>query len=990
MLLAGHLFAVDLDRVFALKFTLEQFLADRILDEVFEGPAERTGAEIGIGALLDEELLGFFGEFELETSFAEPLADLFQLDVDHLLEVVDREVVEHDDVVETVEELRSEDLLDPFVDPHLHAVVAGVGVGRLEAEGRFVLDRLGTGIGRHDEDRVAEIDVPAEGIGEPPLFHHLQEHVEDVGMGLFDLVEQHHGVGTPPDLLRELAPLLEADVTRRSADQAAHVVLLHVFAHVDLDERIGVAKHEFGQGLRQERLAHARRPGKHERPDRPLRILEAGAAAADGLRDALDRRVLSDHSLVKLVFHAHQAGLIFGAHPRERDAGHLRDDLRHHLLVDDAISLAALVAPVAGHGLLLLLELVGLITEGRSLLEVLVGDSLFLLLVEAINFLVDFLEIRRLGHRLEPHAGACLVDHVDRLVGEAATGDVAAGELHGRLEGGIGDAHTMVALVAVAETLQDLHRLGLARRLHHDDLEAAIESRILLDIFAIFIERGGPDALDLAAGQRRLEHVGGVDRAFGTAGPHERVQLVDEEDGVFGAADLVHDRLDPLLELATVFRAGDHHRQIEHDDPPVGQQFRHVPVDHPLGKALHDRRFADAGLAEEHGIVFGAAAEDLDRPLDFFFTADHGVELALPGQFGEVAAEAVEGGRLAFAALRCRLAAAPAGAGRLAAPHAGSLASFFHAMAEQVEHLLADVFELEAEVHQHLRGHPLLLAEQAEEDVLGADIIMVEVAGLLHRVFDHLLGPRGLRQLAHRHHVGAALHELLDFHADLPQVDVEVFEHVGSHTAALLDEAEEHVLGADVLVVKPLGFLIGQLHHLASPVCKTLVHDEISWCVRAGHAIPAGFPSLDLSCANRTPKASTDSTEGGRKSLFLFAVTAISGDSDRPSLCGQAAFSVDASAEPPEAIGITASRDCGSDCSSRPECSSKTSSRAMAACQAAPESLRESCSRARLASVVRPTRRSRVASSSWASPSVGASASTALSLVSAVSQSWAR
>ena len=85
---------------------------------------------------------------------------------------------------------------------------------------------------------------------------------------------------------------------------------------------------------------------------------------------------------------------------------------------------------------------------------------------------------------------------------------------------------------------------------------------------------------------------------------------------VLGAADLVHHRLDALLELAAVLRAGDHHRQVEHDDAAVGQQLGHVAVDDPLGEALDDGRLADAGLAQQHGVVLRAAAEDLDGPLD--------------------------------------------------------------------------------------------------------------------------------------------------------------------------------------------------------------------------------------------------------------------------------------------------------------------------------------------------------------------------------------
>ena len=148
----------------------------------------------------------------------------------------------------------------------------------------------------------------------------------------------------------------------------------------------------------------------------------------------------------------------------------------------------------------------------------------------------------------------------------------------------------------------------------------------------------------------------------------------------------------------------------------------------------------------------------------------------------------------------------------------------FHAVAQQVEDFLADFFELEAEVHQHLGGHAFLLAQQAEQDVLGADVVVVEVAGLFHRVLDDLLGPRRLRQLAHRDHVGPALDELLDLEADLAQIDVEVLEHVGGDAAAFLDQAQQDVLGADVFVVEALGLLVGQLHHLAGPVGESFVH----------------------------------------------------------------------------------------------------------------------------------------------------------------------
>ena len=48
------------------------------------------------------------------------------------------------------------------------------------------------------------------------------------------------------------------------------------------------------------------------------------------------------------------------------------------------------------------------------------------------------------------------------------------------------------------------------------------------------------------------------------------------------------------------------------------QDLGHVAVDDRLGQALDDGGLADAGLAEEHRVVLGAAAEDLPQAFDLF------------------------------------------------------------------------------------------------------------------------------------------------------------------------------------------------------------------------------------------------------------------------------------------------------------------------------------------------------------------------------------
>ena len=60
-------------------------------------------------------------------------------------------------------------------------------------------------------------------------------------------------------------------------------------------------------------------------------------------------------------------------------------------------------------------------------------------------------------------------------------------------------------------------------------------------------------------------------------------------------------------------------------------------------------------------------------------------------------------------------------------------AASVHPVTEQVEHLLAHFFQLQVQVHQDLGGHALLLAQQAEQEVFGADVVVIEVARFLDR-----------------------------------------------------------------------------------------------------------------------------------------------------------------------------------------------------------------------------------------------------------------
>ena len=177
----------------------------------------------------------------------------------------------------------------------------------------------------------------------------------------------------------------------------------------------------------------------------------------------------------------------------------------------------------------------------------------------------------------------------------------------------------------------------------NDRLEAALERGILLDVLAVLVERRGADRAQLAAGQHRLEHVGGVDGSLGRTGADDRVQLVDEDDQLaLGGLDLVQHRLQALLELAPVLGARQQRADVERPDALALQPFGHVAGDDPLRQALDDRRLAYAGLTDQDRVVLRPPRENLHHAADLVVTPDHRVELALLGKRGQVAAELLQ------------------------------------------------------------------------------------------------------------------------------------------------------------------------------------------------------------------------------------------------------------------------------------------------------------------------------------------------------------
>ncbi len=261
------------------------------------------------------------------------------------------------------------------------------------------------------------------------------------------------------------------------------------------------------------------------------------------------------------------------------------------------------------------------------------------------------------------------------------------------------------------------------------------------------------------------------------------MQLVDKQDDApFGLDNLLEHGLESLFKFAPVLGAGDQRAQVKRHQLLVAQPRRHVALDDPLRQAFDDRRLADARFADQHRIVLGAAAQDLDHAANLLVAADHGVQLALARLFGQVAA--VLGQRLV-------LPFGVVGRHALVAADAGQR---LH------DAVIVDAVALQQLAHLGLRGG------HRQQQMLGGGVIVADIGG---DIFGFLQDGGRIAAQPHLHRraggarqggngLGYAALDQRGVHADLVKD--------GRHDAALLFQQRlEQMLGLDGRLVILLG-----------------------------------------------------------------------------------------------------------------------------------------------------------------------------------------
>ena len=314
-----------------------------------------------------------------------------------------------------------------------------------------------------------------------------------------------------------------------------------------------------------------------------------------------------------------------------------------------------------------------------------------------------------------------LVDQVDRLVRQEPVVDVAVGQGRGRDQRAVGDRDPVVVLVAVAQALRismvcasvgSLTWIGWKRR----------SSAASFSTYLRYSSGRGP----IVCSSPRAsigEDAGGVDRALGGPGTDQGVHLVDEQDDVAAGADLLEHLLEALLEVTAVTAAGNQRAEVRCTSclslSVSGTSLRTIICARPSTTAV----LPTPGSPMSTGLfLVRRDSTCMTRSISFSrpMTGSSLLSLAAGSGCGRT-------GRGPANSTACP----PAGHWRW---RALALIS-----GQQLDDLLTDLVQVGAEFDQHLGRNALALADQTQQDVLGADVVVPSCSARAGEL-QHLLG----------------------------------------------------------------------------------------------------------------------------------------------------------------------------------------------------------------------------------------------------------
>ena len=279
------------------------------------------------------------------------------------------------------------------------------------------------------------------------------------------------------------------------------------------------------------------------------------------------------------------------------------------------------------------------------------------------------------------------------------------------------------------------------------------------------------------------------------------MHLIDEQHAVAGRLYLVNDLLKTFLELAAVLGPRHEGTHVQRDKPLTLQGLRDFSAANALGQGLYDGGLANPWLTHQDRVVLGTAAKYLYHPLDFLFPSHNRVELIGPGCHRQVNAQLVESRSTGRGARALRASAC--------------------AVAQNAVGLRPYFVEGHAQAFQHPGGDAFSFTEQANQQVFGPDVGVVHPPSLVDGQLHHLFRAGSQSDLPLGRFL-AAPNDKLNRRTDFAEIHCQAGQDPSGNALSLPYQAQQNMLGPNIVVVESLGFFLGQRQNPAGSLGEFL------------------------------------------------------------------------------------------------------------------------------------------------------------------------
>ena len=412
--------------------------------------------------------------------------------------------------------------------------------------------------------------------------------------------------------------------------------------------------------------------------------------------------------------------------------------------------------------------------------------------------------IRRRHYAVQAGGGPGFIHNINSFIGQKTAGNIAVGKQHRRFNGACRIADVVMIFISFLQALQYLDRLRNFRRIDNDRLKTPFQGCVLFNTFPVFIQRGCANALQFPARKCRFDDIGRIHCSFGAAGTHNGVQFVNKEDHFSGSAHFVQYRFDAFFKLTAVLGARHHQGKIQSKNHFVVQKFRYGFVDDRLCQTFDDSSFAHPGFTDQHRVVFGAAAENLDGALYFIFAPDHRIKRSLGGKFGQIAAESIQSRQIAAVA-RLGIAVGIAVFAGIAAV-VGQIIRV-----EGGKNHLPHRINIGIQIAQRPCRCAFPIPEQRQQQMFGTDKTVIHRFGFHCRQQYDALQSLCQRRIAHFLHCRrTAAGVFFHLFAQLLQTYIQMLENFNSYSFVERKQPQQQMFCANAVAVEPLCFFFGK------------------------------------------------------------------------------------------------------------------------------------------------------------------------------------